>query len=539
MPASVPASIAPPRTGVSASREKNPVWMSRARSVPAFIVENSAPWMNGTASAKARNESVGKPGSCVDAWSPPELRSISATGKMSGGIELAGRRAVRTIERCASAPTCVAQRAHRAACSRPRRWRRPRACARSWRGRRRRASGPVARRRPPRGPRHPCARITSAMPRPSREAHGEVAFAAELLAEPLQDLRDPRPVCLLARDHVDARTADLRLQRGRRPLGDDPAVVDDPDAVGEDVGLLEVLRRQEHRHVVLAREPRDLLPERRAALRVEAGRRLVEEQDRGPVDEREREVEAALHPARVAADLAVGRLRQPDALEELVWRGLRSARGTACSIVCRRRWSRPVSSGSSAASCSAAPIDGAHLRPLLADVVASHAGGSRGRRQQRRQHQHGRRLAGAVRAEEAVDLAGSDVEVDPVDGPRALLELADELLDDDAVVAGHRFQTTDGGRLAWTGTRRRRSRPGRSARRGSGRARFADSGHTTRRGARGEIATRATARSPTSPWARASPSARRASRAQAWASTRPTTTDRDGRAWSLATSRTR
>ena len=42
-----------------------------------------------------------------------------------------------------------------------------------------------------------------------------------------------------------------------------------------------------------------------------------------------------------------------------------------------------------------------------------------------------------------------------------------ELLDDDAVVAGHRFQPTDGGCPAWPGTRRRRSRPARTARRGS------------------------------------------------------------------------
>ena len=34
--------------------------------------------------------------------------------------------------------------------------------------------------------------------------------------------------------------------------------------------------------------------------------------------EREREVEPALHAARVAADLAVGRVGQPDALEQLV-----------------------------------------------------------------------------------------------------------------------------------------------------------------------------------------------------------------------------
>ena len=39
---------------------------------------------------------------------------------------------------------------------------------------------------------------------------------------------------------------------------------------------------------------------------------------RGSVDEREREVEPALHAARVALDLAVGRLGEADALEQLV-----------------------------------------------------------------------------------------------------------------------------------------------------------------------------------------------------------------------------
>ena len=64
--------------------------MSRARSVPAFIVAKRAPWMNGTASAKARNESVGKPGSIVDGSSPAAFTSMSATGKTSGGIAIAG-----------------------------------------------------------------------------------------------------------------------------------------------------------------------------------------------------------------------------------------------------------------------------------------------------------------------------------------------------------------------------------------------------------------------------------------------------------------
>jgi hypothetical protein len=51
----------------------------------------------------ARNESVGNPGRSVDDCNPAEYKSISATGKMSGGIALAGWRAVRTSERRAIA----------------------------------------------------------------------------------------------------------------------------------------------------------------------------------------------------------------------------------------------------------------------------------------------------------------------------------------------------------------------------------------------------------------------------------------------------
>ena len=72
-------------------------------------------------------------------------------------------------------------------------------------------------------------------------------------------------------------------------------------------------------------QARDLLPQRGAALRVEAGGRLVEEEDARPVDEREREVEPPLHAAGVAADLAVGGLGEADALEQLV--GARPALG--------------------------------------------------------------------------------------------------------------------------------------------------------------------------------------------------------------------
>ena len=150
---------------------------------------------------------------------------------------------------------------------------------------------------------------------------------------------------------------------------------------------------------------------------------------RGPVDQRQRQVEAAPHPAGVAADAAVGRLGEPDALDQLV--AARAALGLG----------HAVKGGLQAHVLAGGQVRVerrllqrradllADLPALGGDVVAADAGAPAGQRQQRGQHQHGRRLAGAVGAEEAVDLAGVDVEVDPVDGPRALLELLDEALD--------------------------------------------------------------------------------------------------------------
>src|SRR5215207_10177549 len=47
-----------------------------------------------------------------------------------------------------------------------------------------------------------------------------------------------------------AALAQVRLQLVRRPLAHDQAAVDDGEAVAELVGLLEVLRREEHRRAV-------------------------------------------------------------------------------------------------------------------------------------------------------------------------------------------------------------------------------------------------------------------------------------------------
>ena len=206
-------------------------------------------------------------------------------------------------------------------------------------------------------------------------------------------------------------------------------LVDDPDAVGEDVGLFQVLRGQEDGHALVRREPAHLLPERGAALDVEPRRRLVEEEDPRTVDQRKGKVEPSLHPARVALHLAVGGLGQPDALQQLV--------GARAAARARQRLERGLQPQVLAAGqqrverglLQRGADDRTHLGRLLDHVEAADARRAGGRRQQRRQHQHRGGFARAVRSEEAVDLAVVDRELDPVDRPRPFLELADEPVD--------------------------------------------------------------------------------------------------------------
>src|ERR1700722_2333608 len=72
----------------------------------------------------------------------------------------------------------------------------------------------------------------------------------------------------------------IALEAGRGSFADDQSVVDDRETIAELVGLLEVLRRQENRRAALVDAP-PLVPDGAAASRVEAGRRLVEEEDSG------------------------------------------------------------------------------------------------------------------------------------------------------------------------------------------------------------------------------------------------------------------
>ena len=130
----------------------------------------------------------------------------------------------------------------------------------------------------------------------------------------LHRLRDGRPV---VDDDLDPLAADLRLELVGGAAGDDLAVVDDGDLVGQLVGLLEVLGREQERRA-LADEAADDVPHAEPAARVEAGRRLVQEQQPRPADQRAGEVEPAAHAAGVGLDDPVGGVGKVELLEQLV-----------------------------------------------------------------------------------------------------------------------------------------------------------------------------------------------------------------------------
>ena len=154
----------------------------------------------------------------------------------------------------------------------------------------------------------------------------------------------------------DVAAGDAALELVGGALGDQPPVVEHRDPVGELVGLVQVLGGEEDRDPV-GDEVADDLPHGAAAARVEAGGRLVEEDDARVADQGHREVEPAPHAAGVGG----GRLARPPR----PGRTARAARRRAAGPRARPRWCRsaissrfssPVSRLSTAENWPVTPI---------------------------------------------------------------------------------------------------------------------------------------------------------------------------------------
>ena len=114
---------------------------------------------------------------------------------------------------------------------------------------------------------------------------------------------------------ADVTAGDEALEFGRRPFGDEFALVEHRDPVGELVRLLQVLRGQEDRHAA-GDEVADDLPHGVAAARVQAGGRFVEEDDARVTDQGHRQIETPPHPAGVGGERFLGRVDQIELFEQ-------------------------------------------------------------------------------------------------------------------------------------------------------------------------------------------------------------------------------
>jgi hypothetical protein len=136
---------------------------------------------------------------------------------------------------------------------------------------------------------------------------------------------------LLQRRRIDThRKVELHLgltpqighELGRRPGRPDLAADDDRRVVRERLGLLHVVRGEEHRGPAIA-QPRQHVPCLPSCRGVKSGRRLVEEDELGAPDEAEADVEPALLPAGELADALVVLLGETHELHHLVGRSRR------------------------------------------------------------------------------------------------------------------------------------------------------------------------------------------------------------------------
>ena len=125
---------------------------------------------------------------------------------------------------------------------------------------------------------------------------------------------------------VDLLGADGAFEGGGGVFDEDLAVVDDGDAVAEFVGLFHVVGGEDDGDAFLA-EAADGVPHGDAALRVEAGAGLVEEEDLGAVGDGAGDLDALGEAAGELGGVGLGALGEVELVEQLVGAGcLASAR---------------------------------------------------------------------------------------------------------------------------------------------------------------------------------------------------------------------
>ena len=204
-------------------------------------------------------------------------------------------------------------------------------------------------------------------------------------------------------------------QRGNGAREADAAIVEEGDAAREAANLVEALRRP-HDCRATVRAVLDQRADPAGSLGIEVMRRLVHEEDGGIGDERTGDREALLHPVGVLPDGALGCVGETDMAEQL---GRALEGGAAAKAVQSAEEGEVLEPGDAEVERAVAARDEADEPARLAvaplDLLAEHAHGARARAHEAGEEPQERRLPGAVRAEERLDLAWANREGDAVE----------------------------------------------------------------------------------------------------------------------------
>ena len=212
---------------------------------------------------------------------------------------------------------------------------------------------------------------------------------------------------------LDEPAGDLTFQLVGAALGDQLPVVEHRDAVGELIGLLQVVRGEEDRDAVADQVANDP-PHGATTPGVEAGGGFVEEDDPGIADQGHGQIEPAAHPARVGGGGLAGGLDQVEPVEQPGDPASAFGPFQMAEIGHQRQ---VLFAGQERVHCrelTRNPDHVAHSLGLARRVVAGNAHVARVGLDQRGQDVHRRRFAGAVGSQQREDRAACDLEVEAV-----------------------------------------------------------------------------------------------------------------------------
>ena len=242
----------------------------------------------------------------------------------------------------------------------------------------------------------------------------------------IADRSAPRPPSCAAAMRGGSAVA-LLLQLLGTPGGDQLAVVDDRNPVAV-LGLVHVVRREEHRDPLAHAQLVDVTPDVTPGLWIEPDGRLVEEQNLpASASARARSPAAASFRPRTCAPDPVPALGQLHHLEHRIQpRGdLRARHPVKLSVEPEILLSSQILIQGRILEDQADPAT--HAERVTGNIEPSHARRTRRRRQQGAEDRDRRRLAGPIRPQEAERFARSDREAHAIDR-WDLIESLDELL---------------------------------------------------------------------------------------------------------------